>query len=178
MIIYRGMKKNKKQPSKPQVGNTAKDLGVRRCGDVTDTPCSKLCLCWSGRSNSCKDIPIRKGKVRPNTGGMSVRIDPYMPHFRLPIKKDRWGTFKLDLNDDKCRVFSLKVDDLPACLRLSGKSNHRLIEPSDPCSFDDFQKNLQGTQHKWKELTQCDYKRLVEKLNKNSNEGRNVVVGT
>lgn len=118
-LVFRAMKEDTN--GKPLMGRSARTLGVR----------------------ICVDIPIRAGKVYPQTGGMSVTPDCVMrlPKSRRPKSLGGWG---------RDPVFSLQVSDLSSSLTLRrDKPTHVLIEPSRCCLFEEFEQNLYETKEKW-----------------------------
>lgn len=121
-IVFRAMKEDPN--GNPLTGRSARKLGVRICGPRID-------------------IPIRAGKVYPQTGGMSVTPDCVMrlPKSRRPQSLGGYG---------RDPVFSLQVSDLSSSLALRrDKPTHVLIEPSRCCLFEEFEQNLYGTKEKW-----------------------------
>ena len=94
------------------------------------------------------DLPVTAdGKVRPGTGGMSVtRDDPK----ELPKHcKPKW--LRGDGRDPLFRIFS---DEIPDTLALRPDHDyHVLVEPAQVCRFEEYEKNLHGTRHRWEEVT-------------------------
>jgi hypothetical protein len=110
----------------PQLGQSARELGVR----------------------PYKDIPIdAQGYVHPQTGGMSVTVDDvmYLPAHRRP--SDFNGT-------RKDPIFSINKEQLPKTLkaRQQGSLHHHLIEPSDTCTFFQYDFALCLTRLSWVRL--------------------------
>ena len=121
-IVFRAMREDPN--GKPLTGRSARTLGVRIGGPRID-------------------IPIRAGRVYPQTGGMSVTPDDPM---RLP--RSRRPRALGGVSHDP--VFSLQVTDLPSSLTLRiDKPTHALIEPSWCCLFEKFEQNLHDTKEKW-----------------------------
>lgn len=122
-VVFRAMKED--SDGKPQVGRSARTLGIRISGPRIDIPIND------------------EGKVRPKTGGMSVTPDtPYLlPKPRLP--KSLGG-------EGRDPVFSMNVADLPSSLALRrDKPSHALVEPLKCCLFQEFEQNLHGTRGDW-----------------------------
>ncbi len=121
-LVFRAMKEDPN--GKPLTGRSARKLGVRICGPRAD-------------------IPIRAGRVSPQTGGMSVTPDDPMqlPIIRLP--KSLGG-------EGRDPVFYLQVPNLCSALNLRrDKRTHALIEPAQCCLFEEFEQNLYNTKEKW-----------------------------
>lgn len=121
-LVFRAMKEDSN--GKPLTGRSARTLGVRIGGPRID-------------------IPIRAGRVYPQTGGMSVTPDDPMrlPLMRLP--KSLGG-------EGRDPVFYLQVPNLSPALNLRRDTpTHALIEPAQCCLFKEFEQNLYGTKEKW-----------------------------
>lgn len=121
-IVFRAMKEDSN--GKPLTGRSARTLGVRICEPRID-------------------IPIRAGKVHPQTGGMSVTPDDplQLPKIRLP--KSLGG-------EGRDPVFYFQVPNLSPTLNLRrDKPTHALIEPAQCCLFEEFEQNLYSTKEKW-----------------------------
>ena len=122
-LLYRGMRVA--PDSLPLVDRSASALGVR----------------------PGIDIPVLDGRVRPNTGGMSVTADHLMamPDHRLP--KVFGGTsvhpvFRLAYTD-------LSPNLVARCDRPAKSPYHRVVEPAVECSFDEYEGLLARTRVHW-----------------------------
>ena len=121
-MVYRAMRED---PSGgPQVGPTARTLGVR----------------------SGVDIPVTAGQVRPNGGGMSVAPD--RPENLHPLRRPpACGGFGRD------PVWCLDLARLSGDLRFRQDSpTHGLIEPARAMSLDQLQEALAKTAPSWQRL--------------------------
>ena len=94
------------------------------------------------------DIAVENGRVRPQTGGMSVVCDAWhkLPSHRKPLSKG--GT-----SDDHL-LFVVEEQVLPLTLiarvdRPEKFPEHRAIEPASECQFEQYRSNLHSTQEAW-----------------------------
>jgi hypothetical protein len=112
----------------PVVGPTADTLGVRSPGDPYE------------------DIPVREGKVRPGTGGMSVAVHhPKNLHpARRPVPLG--GRSLLP-------VFEIDSEDLPEGLvARQTSSTHAQIEPTWEMELDTYESLLEATRPRWRRI--------------------------
>lgn len=129
MTIYRGMKPDTLD-GLPKVANKSWGLGVRTAPD--ERP----------------DLPVVDGTVRPNTGGMSVHVDPsHLPGFVRP--------FALGGISRSHTVYSLEEECLPASLMARQDKpmkdpTHRCVEPSMEMALDDYLAALVSTRFQWR----------------------------
>lgn len=112
----------------PQVGETGRYLAVRRSGKF-------------------RDIDIdESGAVRPEAGGMSVAPPP--PE-NLPeqLRPPEYGGYGKDF------LFELDTDELAPELRYrsdpKNPMGHGFIEPSEPMSFEEFERAVHETRELW-----------------------------
>lgn len=133
-MLYRGMKPDPTDRSKPRCGNSASSLGVR----VKHEP---------GPPVSAYDIVAVNGVVTPMTGGMSVVSNHFetLPGHRLPRK------FGGVVDDHE--LFMLQAASLPESLIARADKpqspNHRAIEPAQVCLLDDYVSALHATRETW-----------------------------
>jgi hypothetical protein len=113
----------------PQVGRSARTLGVRVDGPF-------------------RDIPIFPGNtVRPGTGGMSVALDDLhgLPKERLPRSLGGGG---------RDPVFALEVVQLPGSLSVrQDRPPHAMVEPRVECSLGEYEAGLASTRKMWRRMT-------------------------
>ncbi len=137
-MLYRGMKPDPADLSKPKCGDSSSTLGVR----VKHEP---------GPPLRHHDIVAHAGIVGPNTGGMSVISEQYqdLPDHRLPCK------FGGEAEDHE--LFMLIAASLPkeliARADRPGNSNHRAIEPARSCPVGEYVNAIHGTQSLWAIVT-------------------------
>ena len=123
-MLYRGMRRDSADPTKPACGANATTLGVRE-----------------------KDIPITGGLVYPATGGMSVVCDDpnELPPHRKP--ESRGGTAR------GVAIFEIHEVALPVGLSARADMPdfpaHRSVEPSAPCAFEEYVGNLHASRDFW-----------------------------
>jgi hypothetical protein len=129
MTIYRGMKPDKLDRL-PIVANKSWGLGVRTATDAKP------------------DLPVVNGKVCPNTGGMSVHVDPFsLPGFVRPFALGGFSTTH--------EVYSLEEECLPASLMARQDKpmqdpTHRCVEPSMEMALEDYLAALVSTRSQWR----------------------------
>ena len=115
----------------PEVGGTAKQLGVR-----------------TGPGVKVPDIQIdANGLIHPKSGGMSVATDSpeYLQPHRRP--KEFGGTGNVP-------VYSLQRP-IWGALRIrvdNPKKHHACVEPLFTCTLDDFNRELRLTRSRWKRV--------------------------
>ncbi len=127
---YRGMRSTPE--GKPQVGDSARELGVRVGGDNPDVEVDE---------NGMID-PNKPMKHNGKLPGMSVAPDPYVlaSHRRPP---EFGGT-------GKDPVWSIDTDKLGPDLKYTQDSEtHGLIQPSDTMALEDYRAALANTQDDW-----------------------------
>ncbi|HWE36791.1 MAG TPA: hypothetical protein VG406_09515 [Isosphaeraceae bacterium] len=110
---------------KPEVGPTARTLGVR----------------------PNVDLPVFGGLVRSGTGGLSVAPDDAgnFPTHRLPPSLGGIG---------KDAVWSIAIDRIGGGLTFrQDKPKHGLIEPAREMTSDTFQRALADTAPSWEKVT-------------------------
>ncbi|MBI1835616.1 MAG: hypothetical protein HYR92_07720, partial [Burkholderiales bacterium] len=122
--LFRSMKTG--EGGTPEVGSSARQLGVREGVDIT---------------------PDAQGIVRPGTGGMSVTPDDPMG---LPLHR-RPGSLG---GTGKDHVYCIGTECLPDGLQYrpdpKNPSGHGFIEPSRPMSFQEYQRLIQETLDRWR----------------------------
>lgn len=122
--VYRAMKQD--LDGFPQVGRSARALGVRIAGPH-------------------EDLPVFPGNVvRPATGGMSVVFDDprSLPKFRRPRSLGGEG---------RDPVFAMDVTMVPSSLVVRpDRPPHALVEPADECLLGDYERALYGTRGSWR----------------------------
>jgi hypothetical protein len=121
-MVYRAMRED--QAGGPLIGPTARTLGVR----------------------PGVDIPVVSGRVRPNTGGMSVAPD--RPENLHPLRRPAaYG------GSGKDPLWALCLDDLGLNLVFRQDSaKHGLIEPARDMPELDYQQWLADTKPFWTRL--------------------------
>lgn len=120
-LYYRSMKSDLDRL--PQIGESARELGVR----------------------PDRDIPVNsRGVVGPMTGGMSITADDPMklPPHRRPASYDGTG---------RDPVFEIHGDSFGGSLSLrqDGPPGHCLVEPLSFCRFEDYQAAIHTTRPFW-----------------------------
>jgi hypothetical protein len=120
-LYYRFMKSDLDRL--PQIGESARELGVR----------------------PDRDIPVNsRGVVGPMTGGMSITADDPMklPPHRRPASYDGTG---------RDPVFEIHGDSFGGSLSLrqDGPPGHCLVEPLSFCRFEDYQAAIHTTRPFW-----------------------------
>jgi hypothetical protein len=121
-MVYRAMRED--SVGGPTIGPTARTLGVR----------------------PHVDVPVTAGRVRPNTGGMSVAPDGPGNLHRLRRPPAHGGT-------GKDPVWSLCLDDLgPDLVFRQDSPTHGLIEPAHDMTESEYQQRLADTKPHWKKL--------------------------
>lgn len=124
--LFRSMKEG--EEGQPQIGPSARQLGVRTEGPKPDIPIDA------------------QGMVHPETGGMSVSPhDPMgLPEHRRPPSLGGTG---------KDPVFSMNSQSLPEGLQYRpdprSPQTHGFIEPSGPMSIEEYQRLLGSTASSW-----------------------------
>lgn len=120
MWIFRAMKINSE--NKPELGRTARTLGVRTPRDI---------------------VPDDDGYVYPEVGGMSIA--PHNPKL-LPLHR-RPPSLGGSGRDP---VFKFHISSLPDSLivRLD-KPEHGMVEPAQKCLLTQYEQELSSTQSSW-----------------------------
>lgn len=94
------------------------------------------------------DLPVRRGMVSPETGGMSVSPPPpgNLPRFRRP--PEHGGTAR------NIKLYELDTDGLPSVLRArpdpEDPRRHAFIEPAHEMSFEEYEQALGETRGLWR----------------------------
>lgn len=127
MRMLRAMKSG--EDGKPEIGGTARTLGVRTGGSTRDI------------------VMASSGYVLPETGGVSVSPPPpeNLPEHRRPEEHGGIG---------RDPVWELGTDDLPAELVYRRDPvqpyRHGFIEPAMPMPFEDYENHLRRTRDLWR----------------------------
>jgi hypothetical protein len=120
-LFYRSMKHNSDRL--PQLGESARELGVRPNRDIRVDP---------------------RGYVAPMVGGMSITADDPMklPPHRRPASYNGTG---------RDPVFEIHGDSFGSTLSLrqDGSPGHFLVEPRSLCLFSDYQAAIHATRPFW-----------------------------
>lgn len=133
-MLYRGMKPDPSDRSRPMCGACANSLGAR----IKHEP---------GPALKFYDIIAREGRVEPGTGGMSVVAEEFdgLPGHRLPKK------FGGESEDHE--LFMLVPSSLPSSLQARAdrikNPAHRSIEPALVTTAVDYLRSLHGTKVLW-----------------------------
>ena len=134
-LLFRAMREG--VSGKPQVGPSARTLGVRPGIDILEDT---------------------GGRVVPNTGGMSVSPESpmHLPAYRRPPVFGGTGRDPVWSISD-----SALGPDLQYRLDHAKPESHGFIEPARPMTFDQYQHTLEATQNSWNSVVpswyrQCD----------------------
>lgn len=121
-MFYRAMRED--PTGGPEVGPTARTLGVR----------------------PAVDIPVTAGQVQPQAGGMSVAVG--RPENLHPLRRPpAYG------GSGKDPVWYLSADQIGGELQFRQDSpTHAIIEPARIMSLDDYQRAIEATKPSWKKL--------------------------
>jgi hypothetical protein len=132
--VYRAMRADPQDPTKPEIAATARALGVR-----------------------ASDIPVDlHGNVSPHTGGMSVSPTwRDLPGFRIPRRLRPFCNKAAGPDDNHCWTIgsgTFQASALTADLDLRPdplKSTHGFVEPSRRMSMATYGQALADTQGEW-----------------------------